>query len=952
MRSWKRLSAPVAGVVLITLLTLFAPARSVMMQSSLTFTQTKLLAADAAQYNYFGLSVAFRGDTAIVGAYGKSDLVRNAGAAYAFTRNAGSWTQQARLGISSPLIDAYLGATVATNGSYTAAGAPYASVGAQNDGVVYLFSNATWQQQTILLPNDPDSLSQFGNALAINDNTLFVGAPMHDSFGVNAGAVYVFTFDGVSWVQQQKLIGVDTVPGDRFGSALALNDGWLAVSAPLHSSPGSPGGAVYLFQFDGVSWVQRYKVGAPDTIAGDRFGSALALDDGWVAVSAPLHRFVGSASGAVYLFEFNGTAWAQRQKFVASDTAGSDQFGSALALENRRLVVGAPLHNSNGPASGAVYIFERATTTWIERAKLIGSDTNAGDRLGGSISIDGNTILVGAYGDTAAGPATGAAYVFVEVTGSEVTNTPSVIVTPTETSTPSPTPSNTPLPTATPSNTPSPSPSATPSNTPSPSPSATPSNTPSPSPSATPSNTPSPSPSATPSNTPSPSPSATPSNTPSPSPSATPSNTPSPTFTSTPSATPSNTPSPSPSATPSNTPSPSPSATPSNTPSPSPSATPSNTPSPSPSATPSNTPSPSPTFTSTPSATPSNTPSPSPSATPSNTPSPSPTFTSTPSATPSNTPSPSPSATPSNTPSPSPSATPSNTPSPSPSATPSNTPSPSPSATPSNTPSPSPTFTSTPSATPSNTPSPSPSATPSNTPSPSPSATPSNTPSPSPTFTSTPSMTPSPTPSNTPTATATVPPGMGTPRPILACVARRSPASYVAIFGYEMEGTAPVRMPVGGENRFNRYREDLGQPTAFEPGTRQAAFAVVFDGLPLTWSLAGRQVTAWANYPIRCSSDAVVRVQPVLECTLPDGNGTTIARFGYRNDNPFNVAVPVRWQNFFVPAPIQRGQPVVFAPGRHRFVFETSFSRSALVWFLDGRIAVATDAPVQACRFN
>jgi hypothetical protein len=878
MRSWKRLSAPVAGVMLIALLTLFAPARSVMTQSSLTFTQTKLLASDAAQYDYFGLSVAVKGDTAVIGAYGKSDLARNAGAAYAFARNAGAWAQQARLGTSTPLIDAYLGATVATNGSYTAAGAPYASVGAQNDGVVYLFSNATWQQQTILLPNDPDSLSQFGNALAINGNTLFVGAPMHDSFGVNAGAVYVFTFDGVSWVQRQKLIGADTVPGDRFGSALALNDGWLAVSAPLHSSPGSPGGAVYLFEFDGVSWVQRYKVGAPDTIAGDRFGSAIALDNGWLAVGVPLHRFVGSASGAVYLFEFNGTAWVQRQKFVASDTVGGDQFGSALALENQRLVIGAPLHSSNGPASGAVYIFERATTTWIERAKLIGSDTNAGDRLGGSISIDGTTILVGAYGDTAAGPATGAAYVFVEVTGSEVTNTPSVIVTPTETSTPSPTPSNTPLPTATPSNTPSPSPSATPSNTPSPSPSATPSNTPSPSFTSTPS--------ATPSNTPSPSPSHTPSPTFTPTPSATPSHTPSPTLTFTPT----------PSATPSHTPSPTPSHTPSPTFTPTPSATPSHTPSP--------------TFTPTPSATPSHTPSP----TPSHTPSPTLTFTPTPSATPSHTPSP--------------------TFTPTPSATPSHTPSP--------------TFTPTPSATPSHTPSP--------TFTPTPSATPSHTPSPTLTFTptpsATPSHTPSATPSNTPTATATVPPGTGIPRPILACVARRSLASYVAIFGYEMRGTAPVHMPVGGENRFNRYREDLGQPTTFEPGTRRAAFAVVFDGLPLTWSLAGQQVTAWASYPIRCSSDAVVRIQPVLECTLPDGNGTMIARFGYRNDNPFNVAVPVRWQNFFVPAPIQRGQPVVFAPGRHRFVFETGFSRGALVWFLDGRIAVSTDAPVQACQFN
>jgi hypothetical protein len=900
MRSWKRLSAPVAGVMLIALLTLFAPARSVMTQSSLTFTQTKLLASDAAQYDYFGLSVAVKGDTAVIGAYGKSDLARNAGAAYAFARNAGAWAQQARLGTSTPLIDAYLGATVATNGSYTAAGAPYASVGAQNDGVVYLFSNATWQQQTILLPNDPDSLSQFGNALAINGNTLFVGAPMHDSFGVNAGAVYVFTFDGASWVQQQKLIGADTASGDRFGSALALNDGWLAVSAPLHSSPGSPGGAVYLFEFDGVSWVQRYKVGAPDTIAGDRFGSAIALDNGWLAVGVPLHRFVGSASGAVYLFEFNGTAWVQRQKFVASDTVGGDQFGSALALENQRLVIGAPLHSSNGPASGAVYIFERATTTWIERAKLIGSDTNAGDRLGGSISIDGTTILVGAYGDTAAGPGTGAAYVFVEVTGPGATNTPSIIVTPTETSTPSATPSHTPSPTFTP--TPSATPSHTPSPTFTPTPSATPSNTPSP--------TFTPTPSATPSNTPSP--------TFTPTPSATPSNTPSPTFTPTPSATPSNTPSP--------TFTPTPSATPSNTPSP--------TFTPTPSATPSNTPSATPTFTPTPSATPSNTPSPTftptPSATPSNTPSP--TFTPTPSATPSNTPSP--------TFTPTPSATPSNTPSPTFTPTPSATPSHTPSATPSHTPSPTLTFTPTPSATPSHTPS----------------ATPSHTPSPTLTFTptpsATPSHTPSPTPSNTPTATATVPPGTGIPRPILACVARRSLASYVAIFGYEMRGTAPVHMPVGGENRFNRYREDLGQPTTFEPGTRRAAFAVVFDGLPLTWSLAGQQVTAWASYPIRCSSDAVVRIQPVLECTLPDGNGTMIARFGYRNDNPFNVAVPVRWQNFFVPAPIQRGQPVVFAPGRHRFVFETSFSRGALVWFLDGRIAVSTDAPVQACRFN
>lgn len=176
--------------------------------------------------------------------------------------------------------------------------------------------------------------------------------------------------------------------------------------------------------------------------------------------------------------------------------------------------------------------------------------------------------------------------------------------------------------------------------------------------------------------------------------------------------------------------------------------------------------------------------------------------------------------------------------------------------------------------------------------------------------------------------------------------------SYVALFGYEVQGETSIQVPIGASNRFTRYRENLGQPTIFEPESKKVAFAVVFDGLPLTWSLNGQRVTAHADYPIRCGSDAVIRIQPILECTFCNGNGASIARFGYRNDNAFNVAIPVWWQNFFAPRPIQRGQPIVFAPGRHRNVFETSFSQGALVWLLDGRIAVATDSPVQACRFN
>ena len=666
MQSRRLAGAPLFGVV-IALLALLVPASPAVTQSSLAFAQTKLIASDAAPYDYFGLSVALTGDTAVVGAYGKSDRASAAGTAYIFMRTGTDWSQRARLGTPSAMAGAYFGASVALNESLVVVGAPYASVAARDAGAVYIFANAapSWPLQAEILPRDPESLAQFGNALAIDQNTVVVGSPTNDGYGVDAGAVYIFSFDGTTWVQQQKLVATDTAPGDRFGSALALDDGRLAVGAPLHNASG----AVYIFSFDGTTWVQQQKLVAADTAPGDRFGSALALDDGRVAVGAPLHN----ASGAVYIFSFDGTTWVQQQKLVAADTAPGDRFGSALSLDDGRVAIGAPLHNATGDASGAVSIFDLRDSQWVERAKLVGSDTDAGDRLGWAVDLSYGDVIAGAYGDSVSGPASGAAYVFTDVTAQ---STP---VTPTST----------------------PSPSATPSATPSLTPSATPSVTPSLTPSATPSVTP--------------------------------------------------------------------------------------------------------------------------------------------------------------------------------------------------------------------------------------------------------SATPSLTPSATPIAT---PPVNGDVRPYVSCIVRRSAASYVALFGYEVRGSTPIRLPVGADNRFTRYQDNLGQPTTFVPGQNQAAFAVVFDGRPLSWKLAGQEVTVSATYPIRCADSRVVPLRPVAACVVQNEDGDYIARFGYRNDNAFNVAIPLLRRNFIMPHPVQRGQPVVFAPGRHDEAVIATFSRGGLVWFLDRHIAVASSAPIQRCRFN
>jgi hypothetical protein len=81
---------------------------------------------------------------------------------------------------------------------------------------------------------------------------------------------------------------------------------------------------------------------------------------------------------------------------------------------------------------------------------------------------------------------------------------------------------------------------------------------------------------------------------------------------------------------------------------------------------------------------------------------------------------------------------------------------------------------------------------------------------------------------------------------------------------------------------------------------------------------------------------------PVLECVESNADGTYTAHFGYDNPNSFDVSIPIGGSNFFVPLPLDRGQPTLFVPGRQVDVFTVVFPTfSLLVWTLDGGTAIA-----------
>ncbi len=156
---------------------------------------------------------------------------------------------------------------------------------------------------------------------------------------------------------------------------------------------------------------------ATDGVAGDGFGSTVAVSGETSIIGAPLHGDLGRFSGAAYVFVRSGTTWLEQAKLLASDGAEGARFGWDVAVNGETAIVGAPYEfyqdNSTLPPAGSVYVFVRAGTTWSEQAKLTPNDSALGDRFGGSVSISGDTAVVGAVYDD--WRSTGSVFVYVFV---------------------------------------------------------------------------------------------------------------------------------------------------------------------------------------------------------------------------------------------------------------------------------------------------------------------------------------------------------------------------------------------------------------------------------------------------------------------------------------------------------------------------------------------------------
>jgi hypothetical protein len=318
------------------------------------------------------------------------------------------------------------GSSVAIDGSNLGIGAILADGGADNSGATYLFKitdSNNFPQTKLSWDGTAKTGDRFGNSVDISGDTLVIGAHLMDDGDLsNSGAAYVvnFSYDESQdlWDTEWVELTGDPVENTEFGYAVAISGDVVVVGARKDSEKGLYSGSVYVFRNNGSTWIREAKLYADDAQAQEYFGSSVAIDGDTLVVGATKGGEGDLQTGSVYVFKYNGFDWEEETELFAENLAHKDQFGYSVAIEGDTILVGAPRHDDGEADSGAAYVFRRNAGTWFPKSNLKGSELFEKAYFGTSVSLSGNTAVVGAYrndlfaADNSVMEDTGSAYVF------------------------------------------------------------------------------------------------------------------------------------------------------------------------------------------------------------------------------------------------------------------------------------------------------------------------------------------------------------------------------------------------------------------------------------------------------------------------------------------------------------------------------------------------------------
>ncbi|MHC4945483.1 MAG: hypothetical protein ACYTG7_20920 [Planctomycetota bacterium] len=347
-------------------------------------TYQQLWAPDGKVDAGFGLSVSGWKDVIVIGAWFHDNLY---GAAYVYRKSGGQWLLDTKLQASDRQTGDRMGTSVSIYGDLIVSGAhleDHDSLVDAGAAYVYRWDGTQWNEEAKLTASDGVDNQHLGWSVAAGRDIVAVGAPAHNTL-VDTGSVYIFRKVAGTWIEEAKLLPSGGSVGDEFGIGVYILDDRVFSGAMHYSDKGAL--FVYHRSRDGI-WTEEAKLMADDGQNGDELGYIVSAHGDRVATSARHHH----GDGACYIFRRTGTTWTQEGKVEPTDKGRGDWFGQGVSIRGDKLAVGSIFNEG----SGSTYLYAWNGSAWTVKLKLHDPSLHGGSRFGHSVTIQDDYFVVGA----------------------------------------------------------------------------------------------------------------------------------------------------------------------------------------------------------------------------------------------------------------------------------------------------------------------------------------------------------------------------------------------------------------------------------------------------------------------------------------------------------------------------------------------------------------------------
>jgi hypothetical protein len=373
-----------------------------------------------AAFDHFGMSVAISGVRVVIGSPGDTTGELKTGTAYVYDLSSATpAVPTITLTNPGPVATDQFGNSVAISETRVVVGAPYENTQAFRAGSVYVYDLASFTPVvpvTTLNNPTPAMNDQFGISVAISGARVIVGAWLDDTGASDAGSAYAYDLASAT---PTIPIGTLNNPSpsmlDSFGMPVAISGTHVVIGAKYDDTAAVNTGTAYVYDLASASPVMSViTVTNPSPARDDFFGFAVAISDRRMVVGAPRDDTVASGAGSAYVYDLaDAMPTAPIAALNQSSPAVTDYFGTAVAISGTRMVVGAPKDDTGRRDAGCVYVYDlRSSTPRIPVATLANPRPDRDDEFGSTVAISGTRVVIGAYYSGSSLFGSGATYIY------------------------------------------------------------------------------------------------------------------------------------------------------------------------------------------------------------------------------------------------------------------------------------------------------------------------------------------------------------------------------------------------------------------------------------------------------------------------------------------------------------------------------------------------------------